>query len=93
MTKVAYRKEVTRACHHYNEKNLKDKMRKKDGEILTNCRKIVEDHKKVASEVLAVLPPGGPCYPWPVTSARKGGLPAQGGGAGAGRPPPAISGC
>ena len=63
MTKVAYRKEVARACHQYNEKNLKDKMRTKDGQIMTKCRKIAEDHygrkeyfaKKVPSEVRSVF--------------------------------------
>ena len=44
MTKVAYRKEVARACHHYNEKTLKDKMLNKDVKIMSKCRKIAKDH-------------------------------------------------
>ena len=63
MSKVAYRNEVARACHHFNEKHLKDKMMNKNGEIMTKCRKIAMDHygrkeyfeKKVPSEVRAVF--------------------------------------
>ena len=38
-----YRKEVTKACHQYQERQLKEKMRNKEGHIMQKCQKIAED--------------------------------------------------
>ena len=39
-------RDSARACHHYkyNQKNIKDKMRNKDGDLMTKYRKIADDH-------------------------------------------------
>jgi hypothetical protein len=43
MTKRGYRREVTKACHQYNEMELRQKMLNKEGEVMEKCRRIAED--------------------------------------------------
>ena len=43
MTKSEYRKEVTKACHQYQEVQLKAKMKNKEGETMKKCLKIEQD--------------------------------------------------
>ena len=43
LTKCQYRKEVTKACHQYQESQLRTKMKNKEGDIMQKCQKIAED--------------------------------------------------
>ena len=43
LSKQQYRAEVTKACHYFQEGQLKNKMSSKDGQIMNKCRKISKD--------------------------------------------------
>ena len=59
LSKQQYRAEVTKACHHFQEGQLRQKMKSKDGQIMKKCQKIEKDFygrkpyfdNKVPSEV------------------------------------------
>ena len=43
MSRYEYRQEVTKACHQYQERQLRSKMKNKEGDIMQKCQKIAKD--------------------------------------------------
>ena len=43
MSRYEYRQEITKACHQYQERQLRNKIKNKEGDIMQKCQKIAKD--------------------------------------------------